>query len=114
MRNLAYVLTCLLAACALAGCGVGIRGQWSLVRAQPNADTFAIDDARFGDDKQFEATITIEGRTRRETGSYKFNGSRLTLRPVGGGMRTFDASVTLGQLVIREGDDRKAILKKAK
>jgi hypothetical protein len=99
----------------LAGCGAAIRGDWHLVRAVPNADVFAVDDATFNGDGTFEATLTIDGRTDRVTGTYGFNGWKLALHPDAGGLRTFNASVGLRTLnIIHEERDRKrrAILEK--
>ena len=107
MKRLAHGLTCLLAVFA-AGCG--IKGSWQLVRAVPNADTFALQNATF-EDEAFNATLTIEGRTRPQSGTYKFTGQRLRLHLEDGGMHDFDANVAYGELIVRHGE-YKAILRK--
>ena len=97
----------------LAGCGGGIVGDWHMVQTVPNKDVFAIDEAQFHRDGSFAATITIEGKTAREIGSYHFNGFKLTLRPHAGGQRSYNAMVKLSKLEISDSG-RKVVLKKGK
>jgi hypothetical protein len=98
---------------ALAGCGGAIVGDWQMVQAQPSREVFAIDDAQFHRDGSFAATITIEGKTAREVGTYKFSGFKLTLRPHAGGQRNYNAMVKLGKLEVTDSG-RKVVLKKGK
>jgi len=95
------------------GCGLSVAGHWRLVKAIPSKEVFAIDDAHFARDGNFTATVTIEGRTAREKGTYQFNGFKLTLRPQAGGQRRYDAVERLGRLEVIDGE-RKVILKKTK
>ena len=97
----------------LVGCGGSIVGHWQMIQAEPNKHVFAIDDAQFHRDGSFAATITIEGKTAREIGSYRFNGFKLTLRPQAGGQRSYNAMIKLGQLEIVDSS-RKVVLKKGK
>ena len=83
-----------------------------MARAMPSRDVFAIDDAHFASDGSFVATVTIEGKTAQETGTYAFNGYQLTLRPRAGGQRRYNAVVRLGMLEVLDGE-RKIILKKS-
>lgn len=94
------------------GCGLSVVGDWHLARAVPSREVFAIDDAHFAKDGSFAATVTIEGKTARETGTYAFNGYQLTLRPRAGGQRRYNAVVRLGTLEVLDGE-RKIILKRS-
>lgn len=104
-----------LAGCAasIVGCGGALRGNWKLIRAIPNKNVFAIDNASFNKDGTFSATITHEGHTNAETGRYEFKALKLHLMPTGGGSRTYNVVLHVKQIEIREGD-RKAILEKVK
>jgi hypothetical protein len=84
-----------------------------MVQTVPNKDVFAIDDAQFRRDGTFAATITIEGKTAREAGTYHFNGFKLTLRPQAGGQRRYNATVKLSKLEISDSG-RRVVLKKGK
>ncbi|RMF71242.1 MAG: hypothetical protein D6744_18270 [Planctomycetota bacterium] len=101
------------AACVATGCGGAIRGHWALERATPNKETFALDDAVFRRDGAYEATLTLDGRTTRESGSYEFKFNKLVLRPVAGGQHKFTAVVTPRQLKVIRGDQF-AYLRKVK
>lgn len=93
------------------GCGRAIVGDWHMVKATPNREMFAIDDAHFARDGSFAATVTIEGKTVHEQGEYEFNGFKLTMRPRGGGQRRYNAMKTGRTLKVLDGD-RNVILKK--
>jgi hypothetical protein len=95
------------------GCGLSVTGHWRLAKAIPSREVFAIDDAQFARDGSFTATVTIEGKTAREKGTYEFNGFKLTLRPQAGGQRRYDAVERFGTLEVMDGE-RKVILKKTK
>ena len=95
------------------GCRGMIVGDWRMTRAVPSREVFAIDDAHFARDGSFTATVTIEGRTAREKGTYEFNGFKLTMRPQAGGQRRYNAVMKPGTLELLDGD-RKVILRKAK
>lgn len=95
------------------GCSGVLAGDWYLSRAIPSRDVFAIDDAHFARDGRFTATVTIEGKTARETGSYEFNGFKLTLRPQAGGQRRYNAVLKATSFEVLDGD-RKVILRKGK
>jgi hypothetical protein len=93
------------------GCGGAIVGDWHMVKATPNREMFAIDDAHFARDGSFTATVTIEGKTVHEQGEYEFNGFKLTMRPRGGGQRRYNAMKTGRTLKVQDGD-RHVFLKK--
>jgi hypothetical protein len=95
------------------GCGLSVTGQWRLVKAIPSREVFAIDEAQFARDGTFAATVTIEGKTAREKGTYEFNGFKLTLRPQAGGQRRYDAVERFGKLEVIDGE-RKVILEKTR
>lgn len=78
------------------GCAGTLAGRYDLIKATPNRDMFAIDNALFRGDGTYEATVTIDGMTTRESGKFQFNGFRLTLQPDKGGRRVFDASKPVG------------------
>lgn len=92
-------------------CVGSVAGQWRLERASPSKEVFALDEVAFAADGTYSATITLEGRTVRETGSFEFTGFELTLRPSAGGRRTYDARLGLGTLELRGGEKRFVILK---
>lgn len=103
----------LLAAVVLSGgCGGAIVGEWEMVRCVPNRDVFCVDEANFGRDGTYQATVTIEGREARQAGSYVYNGFQLTLRPNAGGQRRFNTVLRMNRLEILHGEAR-AILRKA-
>lgn len=91
---------------ALAGCRGAVVGDWQLTRAVPSREVFAIDDATFGRDGRFTATITRDGRTHRQSGEFEFNGYKLTLRPSAGGQYRFNAVRKPGSLEISDGKRR--------
>jgi hypothetical protein len=95
------------------GCGLSVTGHWRLIKAIPSKEVFAIDEAHFARDGSFTATVTIEGKTARETGKYEFNGFKLTLRPQAGGQRRYDAVERFGKLEVIDGE-RKVILQKTR
>lgn len=98
---------------ALGGCGGALVGHWRTVEVVPNKDVFCIDDATFNRDGSFTATTTLDGKTTRESGTYRFNGFKLTLQPQAGGHRAYDALLKLGRLEVFDRD-RKVVLKKGK
>jgi hypothetical protein len=98
---------------ALSGCSGVIVGDWHLLRAMPNKEMFAIDDAHFDRDGSFVATVTLDGSTTQERGTYKFNGYQLILRPAAGGQRKFGAVRKIGTLEVSRGS-RLVVLKKGK
>lgn len=98
---------------ALTGCQAAIRGTWSLERATPNKEAFCIDRASFRPDNTYDAVITINGGTARQSGTYAFTGSQLKLRPSEGGQMTFPAEVQMGELRIKRGKNL-VVLKKRK
>lgn len=97
----------------LTGCSGALRGDWHMVEAIPNKDVFSVDEVSFARDGGFSATSTIDGKTLREVGTYKFNGFKLILHPQAGGRREYQAVVRLRTLEIIDGK-RKVILKKGK
>jgi hypothetical protein len=105
-------LACL-ALLALAGCSASIRGDWHMVKSLPNRETFAIDDVTFDKSGGFEATFTLEGRTSRDTGTYEFNGFKLTFRPTAGGQRQYNAVLKVNTLEVIDGK-RQVILQKGR
>lgn len=100
-------------ALASTGCGVSVVGHWDCVRAEPSRDLFCVDDAVFERDGRYAATITLEGRTRRETGTYRFNGFKLRFRPASGGHHEYNAMRQGGRLTIKR-EDARATLRKVK
>jgi hypothetical protein len=95
------------------GCSGALAGDWYLSKAIPSKDVFAIDDVHFDHDGRFTATVTIEGKTAREKGSYEFNGFKLTLRPQAGGQRRYHAVLKATSFEVLDGD-RKVILRKGR
>jgi len=86
----------------LTGCAGSATGEWKMTRAQPSREVFAIDDVTLAKDGRFEATITIDGVTNRETGTWRYSGWILTLRPDGGGMRSWPTTVRPSTMEIGE------------
>ncbi|HQL54693.1 MAG TPA: hypothetical protein PLQ87_08290 [Phycisphaerae bacterium] len=97
----------------LTGCQGAVVGDWYLVEAIPNRQTFSIDRASFRANGTYAATTTIEGVTTEDKGTYDFNGFKLRLRPDAGGQRAYTTSVQPGQLQLTSGN-RKVLLKKGK
>ena len=97
----------------LAGCQGAILGDWHLVQAIPNRQTFALDNVTFRSNNTFSATTTIEGVTNQEEGTYELDGLKLKLQPRNGGLRTYTISVHGGQLDLLNGK-RKVVLEKGK
>jgi len=93
------------------GCSGVIVGDWHMTKAIPNKQIFAIEDAYFARDGTFTATVTIEGKTVREQGAYSFNGFKLTMRPQGGGQRSYN-TVLKGRTLEIHDDERKVFLRK--
>jgi hypothetical protein len=91
----------------LAGCQGTIRGDWHLVDAKPNRQTFSIDNATFRPDGTYAAMTMIEGVTTNEKGTYDFDGFKLQLRPQGGGQRTYTVHMEPGQM--RIGDSKRNV-----
>jgi hypothetical protein len=104
-RRGSVIATCLLAAwlTLAAGCAAALTGHWRLVRATPDREVFALDEVEFASDGSYAATITIEGKTAREKGTFRFDGFKLALRPAAGGQREYPALVKLGDLEVRDG-----------
>ena len=98
---------------ALGGCQGVIVGSWHMVECTPNKDVFCVDDADFRRDGTFAAMMTIEGRTAREVGTYRFNGFKLRLRPQAGGERTFNATRRPTSLEVTRGSS-KVVLRKGR
>lgn len=111
--NCCWCLPALVGLSLLAGCGRAIVGDWRMVSATPNREVFSIDHATFGRDGAFAATMTVEGLTADQTGTYDFNGFKLKLRPQGGGQRSYLANVGPGKLEIADGE-RRVVLRKCK
>ncbi|MGE0480813.1 MAG: hypothetical protein AB7Q17_10125 [Phycisphaerae bacterium] len=101
-----------LLALTLAGCRGAVVGKWSLERARPNREVFAIDAAEFRSDGSYQATTTIEGRTQHEHGAFRFNGFTLTLRPEGGGQRAYEATVGPRRMELRAKDKQHVVLRR--
>jgi hypothetical protein len=95
------------------GCAGAIVGDWHMTKAIPNREIIAIDDAHFARDGTFAATVTIEGKTVQETGTYDFKGLWLTMRPKGGGQRRYN-TVLKGRTLELHDDERKVFLRKGK
>jgi hypothetical protein len=93
----------LLALPALAGCQGALAGDWRLVQASPSRAVMALDDVHFARDGRFAATTTLDGRTRREVGTFAFHGVELTLRPEAGGQRKYSAQLTMNRLELSDG-----------
>ncbi len=92
----------------LTGCQGMVIGDWYLVQAKPNRQTFSIDNATFRPDATYAATVTIEGVTNTEKGTYDFDGMKLHLRPQAGGQRSYTVQFLPGQLQV--GDSRRHVL----
>lgn len=96
----------------LTGCGGAVVGKWSLERARPSRELFSIDAAEFRSDGSYEATTTIEGRTQRERGAFRFNGFTLTLRPDGGGQRAYEATIGPRRMELRAKDKHHVVMRR--
>lgn len=96
-----FIIT-LAALVLLPGCAGSAVGQWKMTRAQPSREVFAIDDVSFNNNGRFEATITIDGKSNRESGTWRYSGWVLTLRPDGGGARSWPATVRPSTMEIGE------------
>lgn len=94
-----------------AGCQNAIVGRWTLVSASPNRDVFCIDKATFRGDGSYAALITHEGHTAEQTGTYRFIGYELMLRPAAGGQRKYTTVMHFGSLDVRDGRNQ-VILKR--
>ena len=97
----------------LMGCEGALVGHWRMVEVVPSKEVFSIDDATFANDGTYTATTTIEGKTTRVSGTYSFNGYKLTLRPQAGGQRAYNAMLALDKLEVIDGK-RKVVLQKGK
>lgn len=97
-------------AAGLAGC-VPVGGHWRLVRAMPHREVFAIQDIRFDKSGSYTATVTLDGRTRAETGAYEQTFSKLHLLPAGGGRRSYTVNRAWNELHLMDGE-RKCILER--
>ena len=97
----------------LAGCHGAIVGDWRLVEAIPNRQTFALDKVTFRSNSTFTATTTIEGVTNVEDGTYELDGVKLKLQPKSGGLRSYTAALKLNRLELSSGK-RKVALEKGK
>ena len=106
-------LACLPLLALLTGCGGSIAGHWHMVDAVPNKEVFSIDDATFARDGNYTATTTLEGKTTKETGTYRFSGFKIIFQPQAGGRRAYNATRKLGggRLVIFD-TDRRVVLEK--
>ncbi len=112
-RILAVAPPALFFLASLTGCGGALTGHWKMVEVVPSKQVFNIDDADFRSDGTFTATITIEGQTNRDTGTYKFDGFKLTFQPQAGGRRSYNAMLKFGRLEVTDGK-RKVVLAKGK
>ena len=113
MRRVSGYLVGLGCLITLAGCQGAVLGDWYLVAAKPNKQTFSIDNATFRRDATYAATVTIEGVTNNEQGEYDFDGMKLRMWPQGGGQRSYTVQLLPGQLQV--GDSRRhVILQKGK
>lgn len=112
IRVSTVVLLALLSAGGV-GCTRMISGYWKLIEAHPNREFFALEDAWFETDETYRATVTIDGRSVAQQGTFSYKGDKLTLRPDAGGQQRFTARLTRGKLRVEQGE-RYAILKKVK
>lgn len=112
--TLASAAVLLAALVPLTGCGGTIHGNWHMIKATPNKDVFAIDNASFNGDGSYSAKSTIEGKTNDEVGTYTFNGFELTMRPQAGGQRKYSANIWVNELRITDAKDRGVTLRKTK
>ena len=100
-------------AALLSGCQGAIVGHWRMIEVVPNKEVFCIDDATFRRDGAFTATTTVEGKTTREAGTYRFTGFKLILQPQAGGRRAYSAMLKFGQLEVLNGR-HKVVLRKGR
>ncbi len=98
-------------AIALTGCSGALAGNWKMVKCVPNREVFAIEQASFKRDGTYAARLTLEGQQSDSSGTYSFSGSKLTLRPSGGGQFSWSAFLRLHRLEITNGK-RQVILEK--
>lgn len=97
----------------LTGCQGSLHGDWHFVSAQPNRETFSLDNVAFRPDGTYSALTCFDGRVQQENGTWDFSMGKLRLRPQGGGARGLTATVTLDRLELRRGKDL-AVLRKGK
>ena len=75
------------------GCAGMLVGTWHSESVDPpeNAAHFNLAKVTFNDDGTFLASATYEGKNKQDSGTYKFNGMKLTLDTKEGKTRTYDA-----------------------
>ena len=106
------VVALLVAALLSAGCNGMVAGEWELVRASPSREVFALEDVRLERDGAYQARLTLEGAKFAESGTFKFSGWTLSLRPQAGGIRRYDAALKGNRLELRDGQ-RWVVLRRA-
>lgn len=106
----------LMSVLTLTGCN--LVGSWCTVEVKPEDASFPIASATFAQDGTYCATHSAGGQTNTSAGTYRWNGSKLTLEPEGRPPQTYAGQWHLdGKLVLSEktGAGRiTAVLKKQK
>ena len=79
------------------GCAGMLVGTWHSESVDPpeNAAHFNLAKVTFNDDGTFMASATYEGKNKQDSGTYKFDGLKLTLDTKEGKTRTYDANYNI-------------------
>ena len=105
----------------LTGClfltGCSLVGTWCVIEVEPGDAPFPIASATFANDGTYCVSHASGGRSRTDSGAYRWTGWRLELQPEGKPPRTYSGYLRLdGKLVLsrRQDDDGKitAVLEK--
>ncbi len=94
-----FLCTCLGLGLIVAGSGCAgmLVGTWHSESVDPpeNAAHFNLAKVTFNDDGTFMASATYEGKNQQDSGTYKFDGMKLTLDTKEGKTRTYDANYNM-------------------
>lgn len=79
------------------GCAGMLVGTWHSESVDPpeNAAHFNLAKVTFNDDGTFMASATYGGKNKQDSGTYKFDGMKLTLNTKEGKTRTYDAQYNM-------------------
>lgn len=82
---------------ATSGCARTLVGTWQSEEVNPpeNAAHFNLAKVTFNEDGTFTASATYGGQNKQDTGTYKFDGFKLTLNTNEGKVREYAASYNI-------------------
>ncbi|MCG3137343.1 MAG: hypothetical protein HJJLKODD_01187 [Phycisphaerae bacterium] len=109
MKRLMQVMLMAGVGLMMTGCG-NIHGSWKSVEVMPadSAAYFNLATAHFCCDGSYECEATINGQAENSKGTYKYEGTQLTLMPEGGAAeRMYTAKVCCNQLTIEYAPEGK-------